>query len=121
MDSVEKETPQSQPGWEREEQVLLVVEYFANKGDSCSIAKSNVFLSEFLRFRATFLGRSIGEKFRNIYGIQSQRENLSHCDASSESELSGHESVWMHRIMNEYKKNPQSLILEAYEILKKYR
>lgn len=85
MEQIKKETPQSQPKWEREEQVLLVVEYFANKDDQYLIAKSDIFLSNFLRFRALSLGREIGEKFRNVYGIQSQRENLSHCDPSCES------------------------------------
>ena len=121
MDSSKKDTPQSQPKWEREEQVLLVVEYFACKDDRYLIAKSDVFLSEFLRLRAIKLGREIGDKFRNVYGIQSQRENLRHCDSSNESELTGHESVWMQKIINEYLSDPQSMIYEAYEILKKYR
>ena len=121
MDTIKKDTPQSQPKWEREEQVLLVVEYFACKNDRYLMAKSDAFLSEFLRFRAVTLGREIGDRFRNVYGIQSQRENLRHCDPSIESELSGHESVWMQKIINEYLANPEEMIMEAYEILKKYR
>ncbi len=121
MDSKKAESAQSQPRWEREEQVLLVVEYFACKEDRYLVAKSDVFLSEFLRFRAKTLGRNIGEKFRNVHGIQSQRENIRHCDPSNKSELTGHESVWMQKIVNEYLKDPKSLIFEAYEITKKYR
>lgn len=33
MDAEVKDKPQTQPKWEREEQVLLVVEYFKNKDD----------------------------------------------------------------------------------------
>ena len=121
MDRKKMETAQSQPRWEREEQVLLVVEYFACKEDKNLASKSDVFLSEFLRFRAKALGRDIGDKFRNVYGIRSQRENIRHCDPSNKTELTGHESVWMQKIVNEYLKDPQGLILEAYEIVKKYR
>ncbi len=121
MELNDKDTPQSQPGWEREEQVLLVVEYFKCKGDRYLIAKSDAFLSDFLRLRAVALGREIGEKYRNVYGVQAQRENLKHFDPENPNEVTGHESRWMRKIVNEYLKNPMEIIYEAYEILKKYR
>lgn len=113
--------PQSQPRWEREEQVLLVVEYFSCNEDKLLIAKSCLFLSEFLRKRAELLGYEISEKYRNEYGIKKQMENLSHCNPQTGSNINGHESAWMYKIINEYLTDPQAIIYEAYEILKKYR
>lgn len=115
-----KNTPQAQPKWSREEQVLLVVEYFANKDDKLQIARSDAFLSEFLRKRAEILGKEISEKFRNEWGIHSQRENLSHFTQCDESLVTGHESAWMRKIVEEYLNNPAEMIQEAYEVLKKY-
>ena len=120
MEKGKKETPQAQPKWEREEQVLLVVEYFASKDDRLLIAKSDVFLSEFLRMRAQKLGRVVGEKYRNVCGIQSQRENLSHFDPDNKGEKTGHESIWMEKIVTEYLGKTTEILAEAYEILKKY-
>lgn len=121
MGGTTKDSPRSQTRWEREEQVLLVVEYFSYKNDPYLAVQSDVFLSEFLKHRASCLGLEFGEKFRNVHGIQSQRENMSHCDPESDHGLSGHESVWMYKIVNEYLLNPQEMVFETYEIIKKYR
>lgn len=120
MAKEEKDTPQAQPRWEREEQILLVVEYFLNKEDRLYEARSDVFLSEFLKMRAKKLGYEVGEKYRNLWGIQSQRENLRHFDPDSKSKVTGHESIWMEKVVREYLNDPQGCMIEAYEIIKKY-
>lgn len=120
MEKAEKDTPQAQPRWEREEQILLVVEYFLNKEDRLYEARSDVFLSEFLKMRAKKLGYEVGEKYRNVWGIQSQRENLRHFDPCFKGKKTGHESVWMEKIMTEYLLNPYQFMVEAYQIIKKY-
>ena len=116
-----KVKPQSQPRWEREEQVLLVVEYFSCKDDNHLMAKSCLFLSEFLRVRAKKLGKDISPNYRNLYGIEKQMQNLAHCNPQTESKANGHESAWMYKIVNEYLADPQKILYEAYEIIKKYR
>lgn len=60
------------------------------------------------------------KKYRNIRGIQTQRENLSHFDPEYNGRLTGHESKWMESIMSEYLQNPDLIKREAYEMLKKY-
>lgn len=114
------EKAQSQPGWDHEEQALLVVEYFLYKNSKSGIEKSNEFISKLLRLRGEKLGICVGEKYRNIRGIQTQRENLSHFDPEYKGTLTGHESKWMEAIMVEYLQNPDLIKREAYEMLKKY-
>lgn len=114
------EQAQSQPRWEHEEQALLVVEYFLYKNSEIEIEKSNEFISKLLRLRGMKLGIGVGEKYRNIRGIQTQRENLSHFDPEYNGRLTGHESKWMESIMSEYLQNPDLIKREAYEMLKKY-
>ena len=115
-----KDLAQSQQRWDREEQVLLVVEFFNSKYDELSVAKSDVFLSSFLRKRAQMLGYEIGDKYRNEWGVHSQRENLSHFDPEGKCKITGHESVWMEKIVKEYLNDSEKIILEAYDVLKKY-
>ena len=117
---INKEKAQSQPEWDREEQVLLANEYFLYKNNVSGIQESNEFISKFLRKRGEKLGVCVGEKYRNITGIQSQRENLSHFDPDHKGDLTGHESKWMKKIMMEYLKDPERIKREAYETLKKY-
>lgn len=114
------EKAQLQPGWDHEEQALLVVEYFLYKNSKSGIEKSNEFISKLLRLRGEKLGLCVGEKYRNIRGIQIQRENLSHFDPEYKGQLTGHESKWMEAIMTEYLQNPEMIKHEAYEMLKKY-
>lgn len=114
------EQAQSQPRWEHEEQALLVVEYFLYKNSENEIEKSNEFISKLLRLRGMKLGICVGEKYRNIRGIQTQRENLSHFDPEYNGRLTGHESKWMESIMFEYLQNPEMIKSEAYEMLRKY-
>lgn len=114
------EKAQTQPEWDHEEQALLVVEYFLYKNSYAEIEKSNEFISRLLRIRGKRLGINIGEKYRNIRGIQAQRENLSHLDPEYKGKLTGHESKWMKAIMNEYLQNPDLIKLEVYEMLKQY-
>lgn len=114
------EKPQSQPGWDREEQVLLIVEYFLYKKSPQDIKKSDVFVSELLRKRGKRLGYHVGEKYRNIRGIQAQKENLSHFDPDYKGQITGHESKWMKEMMNEYLTNSDVIKQEAYEMIKKY-
>lgn len=112
--------PQNQPRWEREEQVLLVVEYYLNRENQHLLDKSSLFISKVLRHRGEVLKLNITEKYRNVYGVQLQMENLKHFDADYEGELSGHESSWMSKIVNEYNANPLAMTIEAYEVIKKY-
>lgn len=114
------EKAQTQPGWDHEEQALLVVEYFLYKNSKTGIEKSNEFISKLLRIRGKKLGISIGDKYRNIRGIQTQRENLSHYDSEYKGQLTGHESKWMETIMIEYLQNPDLIKREVYEMMKKY-
>lgn len=111
---------QSQPSWDHEEQALLVVEYFLYKNATSEIGKSNEFISKLLRLRGEKLGICVGEKYRNIRGIQNQRENLSHYDPEYKGQLTGHESRWMEAIMKEYLQNPDVIKREVYEMLKKF-
>ena len=115
-----KDTPQSQPCWDREEQVLLVVEYYTNKDDAERLKQSCIFLSNVLRKRAEILGIDIGEKYRNKNGVERQMENLRHCDPANDVGMNGHESKWMTDIINEYNDNPNKILAEAYRILRKY-
>ena len=117
---INEDRAQSQPGWAREEQVLLIVEYFLYKNNASRIQESNEFISKFLRKRGEKLGVCVGEKYRNIEGIQRQKENLSHFDPDYKGTLTGHESTWMEKIMMEYLENPEMIKYEAYETLKKY-
>lgn len=112
--------PQNQPGWEHEEMALLVVEYFYYKNSPSGIKKSNQFISDLLRKRGAKLGINVGEKYRNLHGIESQRINLSHFDPESNIPPTGHESKWMKDIMEEYLANPEVIRREAYEMIKKY-
>ena len=111
---------QSQPGWDHEEQALLVVEYFLYKNSKADTEKSNEFICKLLRLRGKKLGIYVGEKYRNIRGIQTQCENLSHFDPDYKGNLTGHESKWMGLIMAEYLQYPDMIKREAYEMLKKY-
>lgn len=115
-----QDLPQNQPRWEREEQVLLVVEYFSSKGNQEALDKSCSLISNVLRQRGKALGLDITEKYRNVNGIQRQMENLKHFDTDNSKEINGHESSWMLKIMNEYIKDPLGLTTEAYEVMKKY-
>ena len=112
------EKAQLQPEWDYEEQALLVVEYFLYKNSKVEIEKSNEFISKILRIRGEILGVNVGEKYRNLRGIQMQRENLSHFDPEYKGKLTGHESKWMEAIMDKYLHNPESVKRQAYEILK---
>ena len=96
------------------------LQYFLYKNSYAEIEKSNEFISRLLRIRGKRLGINIGEKYRNIRGIQAQRENLSHLDPEYKGKLTGHESKWMKAIMNEYLQNPDLIKLEVYEMLKQY-
>ncbi len=115
-----RERPQSQPEWEREEQVLLVVEYFLCGNKTDELNASNRFISELLRRRGKQLGKHVGEKYRNVRGIQAQRENLSHFDPLSDKIITGHESKWMREIIKEYVANPELIRMEAYKMIKRY-
>ncbi len=106
---IKKEKAQSQPEWDREEQVLLANEYFLRKNNELEIKKSNEFISKFLRMRGDKLGVHVGETYRNIEGIQRQRENLRHFDPDYKGDLTGHESTWMKKIMMEYLENPDKI------------
>lgn len=116
----QSETAQGQPEWDHEEMALLIVEYFYYKNSASGIKKSNQFVSAILRKRGKRLGIKVGEKYRNLRGIECQRENLSHFDPESNIAPTGHESRWMIDIMDEYLKNPEAIKREAYELIKKY-
>ena len=68
-----RDKPQKQRDWVREEMVVLVSEYFRTKDLSVEESKNSIdMISRILRKRAEKNGEKISDMFRNINGIQMQ-------------------------------------------------
>ena len=122
----EKESkPQNQRGWEREEMVLLVAEYFRTRDLEPKKKKRSIkMISKVLRNRAIMKGEIISDTFRNENGIQMQTACLIKYDpelmrTKEKYGLSGGSKL-MVQIVKEYIGNSDKIKAEAYETLTKY-
>lgn len=107
--------------WEREEVVILVVEYFRTKNLSNEeIEKTHQRISNFLRRREEMLtGISVSDIFRNYAGIHMQSSRIRCLDP--ETQYSGMQSTKLQKeIVQEYLKNPNKITAEAEQIYEKY-
>lgn len=111
-----------QRNWEREEVVILVVEYFKTKNLSAEeISESHRKVSEFLRKREEILtGQSVDDIFRNIAGIRMQSGRIRCLDP--DTKYSGMQGTKIQKeIVREYLTNPKKIIAEAKSVYKKYK
>ncbi len=106
--------------WDREEMVLLVVEYFRTKKLSNSEQiKSKVLLSQKLRQMGRDRGLLINDDYRNLNGITMQMANIKHLDPEEQERGNkGLEdcSKLMQEVVKEYLDNSERIISEAYAI-----
>ncbi len=112
------------PKWDREEVVLLVVEYFRSRDlPRTERVKSISFLSKFLRRRAVILGWVVEEKFRNETGIEMKFGNLMSLDKQyTQSGCVGLRAASKldKQVVEEYFLCPEKVKAEAYEVLVRY-
>lgn len=115
--------PQNQSKWEREEVVLLVVEYFRTRylpGEERM--RSIELISKVLRKRAEIQRKDISPIYRNINGIKMQFACIQSLD-QEKIEL-GHvglnASTLQRQITEEYLKDPEKIQAEAYLVLNRY-
>ena len=107
--------------WDREEVVILVVEYFRTKNlSSDEINKTHQEISDFLRRREEVLtGVPVSDIFRNYAGIHMQSGRIRCLDP--ETHYSGMQGTNLQKeIVHEYLTNPAALIAEADRIYDKY-
>lgn len=107
--------------WDREEVVLLVVEYYRTKGLSHDeIAAGQRLVSKILRNRYKKLhGEEPTELFRNTNGIALQTSRIRCLDP--ETPYNGMKPTLLQRaVFSEYQSMPNKLISEAYGIVAKY-
>lgn len=107
--------------WEREEVVILVVEYFRTRNlSSEEIDATHHKISAFLRRREEILtGVPISDIFRNYAGIHMQSGRIRCLDP--ETHYLGMQGTKLQKeIVQEYLSNPQALIEEAERIYEKY-
>jgi len=107
--------------WEREEVVILVVEYFKSKGLSTDIVdESYREISNFLRKRRELItGCPVDDIFRNYAGIRMQASRIRCLDP--ETHYSGMQGTKLQQeVVNQYIENPEKLIKEAEDIYRKY-
>ena len=107
--------------WDREEVVILVVEYFRTKNMSSSeIDEVRHRISDFLRRREVILtGMPVSDIFRNYAGICMQSGRVRCLDP--ETHYSGMQGTKLQKeIVQEYLNNPQAIIAEADSIYEKY-
>lgn len=121
MDKVQKT---KSPKWEREEVVLLVVEYFRTRDLSRQeVLNSIAFLSKFLKKRAELLGNEVNETFRNETGIEMKFGNIKSLDKKY-VEAGGKglkaASKLDRLVVEEYCENADRVKGEAYEVLMRY-
>lgn len=111
----------AQRKWDREEVVILVVEYFRTKNlSSDEIDKTHQSISDFLRRREEILtGLPAPDIFRNYAGIHMQSGRI--CCLDPETHYSGMQGTKLQKkIVQEYLRNPQEVIVEAEQIYEKY-
>ena len=107
--------------WDREEVVILVVEYFRTKNLSTDeICKTHQKISDFLRKREEILtGVPVSEIFRNYAGIHMQSGRIRCLDP--ETHYSGMQGTKLQKeIVQEYLTDPEAIIAEADRIYDKY-
>lgn len=107
--------------WDREEVIILVVEYFRTKNlSSEEISKTHQEISDFLRKREEILtGVPVSETFRNYAGIHMQSGRIRCIDP--ETHYSGMQGTKLQKeIVQEYLMNPETIIAEANWIYDKY-
>lgn len=112
---------QSQPKWEREEVVLLVVTYFRSKNKSNEeVLRSHAMVSDILRKRYKILnGIEPDDLFRNLNGIILQSARIKCLDP--ETKYFGMQPTTLQKeVYAEYKNNPGKLCAEAYDLVLKY-
>lgn len=112
---------QSDHKWDREEVVILVVEYFRSKDLSREeIIKSRQRVSFFLRKREEIrTGKTTSETFRNFAGITMQSGRINSLDP--ESRNFGMKATKLQtEIVQEYLHNPRKICDEADEIYRSY-
>ena len=107
--------------WDREEVVILVVEYFRTKHLSTEeINKTHFRISDFLRLREEILtGATVSDVFRNYAGIHMQSGRIQSLDP--ETHYSGMKGTKLQKeIVQEYLANPKKMIAEAEQIYKRF-
>ena len=107
--------------WDREEVVILVVEYFRTKNlSSDEINKTHQEISDFLRRREEVLtGVPVSDIFRNYAGIHMQSGRIRCLDPKTH--YSGMQGTKLQKeIVQEYLTDPTALIAEADRIYDKY-
>ncbi len=107
--------------WDREEVVILVVEYFRTKNTSAAeISKTHQEISNFLRRREEKLtGVPVSDIFRNYAGIHMQSGRIRCLDP--ETHYSGLQGTKLQKeIVQEYLADPKTIIAEADRIYDKY-
>lgn len=107
--------------WDREEVIILVVEYFRTKNLSANeIDKIHQRISDFLRQREEVLtGAPISDIFRNYAGIHMQSGRIRCLDP--ETHYSGMQGTKLQKeIVQEYLNDPKTIIAEADQIYEKY-
>lgn len=112
----------AQKKWDREEVIILVVEYFRTKGLSADdIEKTHQSISKFLRKREEILtGSPVPDIFRNYAGIQMQSGRIRCLDP--ETHYSGMQGTKLQKeVVQEYLRNPKEVTAEAERIYEKYR
>lgn len=113
-----------QPKWEREEVVLLVVEYFRTRDLSrTERIKSIGFISNLLRARATTLGMDIDETYRNEKGIEMKFGNIQSMDKKAVEEgkvgLTSASKLDV-QVVREYYEDADMVVSEAYRVVMRY-
>lgn len=107
--------------WDREEVIILVVEYFMTKSLSVDeINETHHKISDFLRRREEILtGMPVSDIFRNYAGIRMQSGRIRCLDP--ETRCSGMRGTKLQKeIVQEYLANPETIIAEAEQIYNKY-
>lgn len=115
-------TKSMQKKWEREEVVILVVEYFRSKNLSAAkIFESQQKVSEFLRRREEIrTGCSVDDTFRNLAGVRMQSGRIRCLDP--DTKYAGMQGTKLQKeIVNEYLAHPRRMLAEANKIYDKYQ
>lgn len=111
----------AQRKWDREEVVILVVEYFRTKKLSTDdIEKTHQSISGFLRRREEILtGSPVSDIFRDYAGIHMQSGRIRCLDP--ETHYSGMQGTKLQKeVVQEYLRNPREITAEAERIYEKY-